>query len=60
VTLARLRDSRQETVQGFIARNNLYESRPFEVEQFVLFSSRPTRGGGPYAVEEAYAFQMAV
>lgn len=60
VTLARLRDPRLETVQGFIARNNLYESRPFEVARFVLFSSRPTRGGGPYAVEEAYDFAMAV
>ena len=60
VTLARLRDARPESVQGFIARNNLYESRPFEVQRFVLFSSRPTRGGGPYAVEEAYDFRMAV
>jgi hypothetical protein len=25
----------------------------------VLFSSRPTRGGGPYAVEESYDLQAA-
>jgi len=26
----------------------------------VLFSSRPSRGGGPYAVEEAYSLGAAV
>ena len=27
---------------------------PFTVERFVLMSSRPNVGGGPYVVEEAY------
>jgi 2'-5' RNA ligase len=41
-------------VQEFLARQSLFVSRPFEVSQFVLFSSRPSRGGGPYGVVDAY------
>ncbi|WP_342640691.1 RNA 2',3'-cyclic phosphodiesterase [Rhodoligotrophos ferricapiens] len=54
VTLARLRDSGVEGVQSFVAAHSLFESRPFEVRQFVLYSSRPSRGGGPYVSEEIY------
>ena len=54
VTLARLRSPNVANVQEFLARQNLFISRPFEVSQFVLFSSRPSRGGGPYGVVEAY------
>jgi 2'-5' RNA ligase len=55
VTLARLSGVDAAGVQAFLAAHNLYESRPITVTRFVLFSSRPSRGGGPYAVEEAYA-----
>jgi 2'-5' RNA ligase len=55
VTLARLKDARPDSVHRFIAAHRLYASRFFEVGRFVLFSSRPSRGGGPYAVEEAYS-----
>jgi 2'-5' RNA ligase len=54
VTLARLRSPNLANVQDFLARQNLYLSRPFEVGRFVLFSSRPSRGGGPYGVVDAY------
>lgn len=59
VTLARLRDPDVAAVHSFVASHNLYQSRLFDVSRFVLFSSRPTRGGGPYAVEESYALQLA-
>ena len=42
------------------ASHSLYNSRLFEVDRFVLFSSRPSRGGGPYAVEEAYSLGAAM
>jgi 2'-5' RNA ligase len=29
------------------------------IEEFVLFSSRPKTGGGPYAVEEAFPLRGA-
>jgi 2'-5' RNA ligase len=54
VTLARLRSPNLANVQEFLARQSLFISPPFEVHQFVLFSSRPSRGGGPYGVVDAY------
>ena len=54
VTLARLRDADQRALRSFIESHALYHSRSFVVERFVLFSSKPSRGGGPYAVEGAY------
>ena len=57
VTLARLKDPDPRAVHHFVAAHSLYKSRLFEVPRFVLFSSRPSRGGGPYAVEESYQLQ---
>jgi 2'-5' RNA ligase len=57
VTLARLKDADLRTVHHFLAAHALYKSRLFEVGRFVLYSSRPSRGGGPYAVEESYQLQ---
>jgi 2'-5' RNA ligase len=54
VTLARLRDASAAEVHNFVIGHNLFRSRPFPLSRFVLFPSRPSRGGGPYAVEEAY------
>ena len=54
VTLARLKDVDPRRLHHYIAAHSLYASRAFEVPRFVLLSSRPTRGGGPYAVEESY------
>jgi 2'-5' RNA ligase len=54
VTLARLRDPDPHALRNFIESHALYRSRPFLVDHFVLFSSKPSRGGGPYNVEESY------
>jgi RNA 2',3'-cyclic 3'-phosphodiesterase len=59
VTLARLRDADPLALKHYIESHALYRSRTFEVERFVLFSSKPSRGGGPYAVEEAYGVAFA-
>ena len=55
VTLARLKGkvSVMET-EHFVARNAAFKSRPFEVEAIGLYSSRPSRGGGPYVEEHSY------
>ena len=60
VTLARLKEPDLSALHSFIASHNLYRSRVFEVPRFVLFSSRPSRGGGPYAVEESYQLQAGL
>ncbi|HLF21996.1 MAG TPA: RNA 2',3'-cyclic phosphodiesterase [Aestuariivirga sp.] len=60
VTLARLKGPDLGDVHRFLASHSLYKSRLFEVARFVLFSSRPSRGGGPYAVEESYQLQAGL
>lgn len=59
VSLARLKDPDLGDLQRYLVSHSLYASRPFEVSHFVLFSSRPSRGGGPYAVENSYAMVAA-
>jgi len=54
VTLARLRSTPVELVARFLQRNGAFRSDPFAVNRFVLFSSRPKVGGGPYVVEAGF------
>ncbi len=54
VTLARLRNVRPHALAEYLARHGGFFSAPFTVSRFVLFSSRPNQGGGPYLVEEGY------
>ena len=55
VTLARLRSGAYyPDVEHYLAAHSGYCSVPFEVNQFVLCSAKPSTGGGPYVVEEIY------
>jgi RNA 2',3'-cyclic 3'-phosphodiesterase len=54
VTLARLRGTSSADVAGWLASHGSVRVPPFEVDRFVLYSSRASVGGGPYLVEEAY------
>lgn len=54
VTIARLRGTRVETVARYLEHKGAFRLAPFMVERFVLFSSRPGVGGGPYVIEEAF------
>lgn len=54
VTLARLRGTRPEAVARFLGSRGAVISEPFRVERFVLFSSRPGSGGGPYVPEQTF------
>ena len=56
VTLARLKEPEPRALQRWIEVHSLYRSMPVDVSRFVLFSSRPLKGGGLYAVEEVYSF----
>ena len=53
VTLARVRYARPTMVARFLADTGGLRVAPFVVDRFVLLSSRPGRGGGPYALELA-------
>lgn len=54
VTLARLRNSPPEMVARTLGKIGAFRTEPFTVREFVLFSSRPKVGGGPYVVEATY------
>lgn len=54
VTLARLQHSNAEAVARYLTRFGGYRSAPISVSRFVLMSSKPMTGGGPYGVVEAY------
>jgi 2'-5' RNA ligase len=54
VTVARLKYARPGDVARILGRIGAFRGRPFLVTRFVLFSSRPKMGGGPYVVEESF------
>ncbi len=58
VTLARLKGTRPDAVATYLETHGGFLSYPFEITRFVLFSSRPSQGGGPYIIEEAYPFSQ--
>ena len=39
---------------GYLALRGGFRTAPFRVGRFVLLSSRASKGGGPYVMEEAY------
>jgi RNA 2',3'-cyclic 3'-phosphodiesterase len=60
ITLARLRNVSPHAAAEYLARHGGFCAEPFSVGRFILFSSRPNYGGGPYLVEEGYpSFDMA-
>lgn len=54
VTLARLRNTPPELVARALGKIGAFRSESFAIGAFVLFSSRPKVGGGPYVVEATY------
>ena len=54
VTLARLRQTSPLAVAHYLSMRGWLASREFEVDAFVLFSSRDAVGGGPYVTEAVY------
>jgi len=54
VTLARLRDASIVKVRDFLAAHAAFDSGPFAVREFALFSSFQTPRGSLYCVEQSY------
>ena len=54
VTLARLRDASPRAVADYLALRGGPPGLTFRAEQFVIYSSRDSVGGGPYVLEAAY------
>jgi 2'-5' RNA ligase len=57
VTLARLRASPRGRVIEFLAAHALYASVAFEVNAFILYSSKPTPNGSLYRAERSYGLE---
>ena len=53
VTLGRVRHPRPSLLARFLSHTGALKLHPFTADRFVLLSSRPGRGGGPYAIETA-------
>lgn len=56
VTLARLRHVNPFTLRDYLDARSNFKSTAFNVSNFVVMSSKNSRGGGPYIVEERYPF----
>lgn len=54
VTLARLSGTSPDVVAHFLGSRAGFQIEPFTVEEFVLYSSRPHQGGGPYVIENVF------
>ncbi len=59
ITLARLNNTKPQVLADYLSYYGGFLAEPFEVERFVLFSSRANYGGGPYLVEATYPFTDA-
>jgi 2'-5' RNA ligase len=55
VTLAHLKNPNLNRIGGYLAGNNLLRLEPFEVDEFVLFSSALSSQGAIHQVEAVYA-----
>lgn len=58
VTLARLRGTPSRDIAEYLSVRGGFTAGPFEVDRFVLYSSKASTGGGPYIVEEAYPLRL--
>jgi len=54
VTLARIKSNPGARMQGFLSRNGLYRSAPFQADRFVLYSSLLSPAGARYTPEASY------
>lgn len=54
VTIARLRSAKPIDIAKYLSGCGLFTSASFDVDRFVLLSSRDSVGGGPYLAEETY------
>jgi 2'-5' RNA ligase len=57
--LARLKGATPARVGGFLCEHGLFRAPPFEVREFVLYSSHLGRSGAHYRPEAVYPLQAA-
>ncbi len=57
ITIARIRGVGKEKVAAWLQDFGDFSSKPFVVDRFSLFSAKPSRGGGPYLVEQTFPLE---
>jgi 2'-5' RNA ligase len=57
ITLARLSRTRPSTLAPFLADFARFQPESFLIDHTALYSARPSTGGGPYVVENVFAFE---
>jgi len=57
VTLARFRNTRIDAVSKYLQQHADWTSKPVLIDRFLLMSSKPRTGGGPYVVEEEFSLR---
>lgn len=60
VTIARCKAASNEGVAQWLTLRGGFSGSAFTSERFVLFSSKASRGGGPYVTEETYDLEPTV
>jgi len=59
VTLARLKNANLDQLAQYLSTRGNFATMPFQVNRFVLMSSRDSVGGGPYVIEEAWPLERS-
>lgn len=59
ITLARCKSVSHQATADWLALRGGFAGGTWTAERFVLYSSKASRGGGPYVVEEAYSLDAA-
>jgi len=59
VTLARLKNANLDQVAQYLSTRGNFATLPFQVNRFVLMSSRDSVGGGPYVIEEVWPLERS-
>lgn len=54
ITLARLDKADSMQVSEYLSGRANFKSLPFNISKFLVISSRNSKGGGPYVIEESY------
>lgn len=59
ITLARVNNISSTAIAAWLSHTGNFTSQPFDIDRFAMFSARPSRGGGPYVVEQRYGMKQA-
>lgn len=57
ITLARLKNTPLQKIANFLSGNGLFSQEPFQVEEFLLYSSILTQKGATHHVERVYSLK---